>query len=516
MDITEWYMVALAGILAFSIVASRLIRLARTIRKYFLNHVFYPYIHRYLRGSKHITRFNAILIVVFWVGNILCSTIGVKDVLELARRSALLSTINLIPVLLGAHMNIIVSYYGIRLPTYTRIHACIGIVAVIEGLVHTVAISSLQKPNLKIQSDAAGLTAAITTAIILLSSVASIRRYIYEAFSKLHLILAAIAVGSIYIHCPSKQLWAPPVVYLFTAVCLHILISLVRFFYILYRNIKHKRPLNRATMRTLTYKRLHAREIQVSDAIHVHVRLSRPWRPRAGQYIYLCIPGVNYTSFMQLHPFYVSWWYYDADGNHFLVLLVQKRRGFTKDLFSYTSDSLSHEDGRRALIEGPYGKELDLGSYDTVILFATGIGIAAQLPYVRRLLERYRTFEVETQRIALFWEIESELHVAWVADMMDELLEKDTDKILDIQLFVLGKYISIETRPGDIVRIGKRIDVNYRPMDPESLIRKQTESRKGRIVVSLCTNNETNDKIREIVRRIRDKSIDFKELEFRP
>jgi hypothetical protein len=32
----------------------------------------------------------------------------------------------------------------------------------------------------------------------------------------------------------------------------------------------------------------------------------------------------------------------------------------------------------------------------------------------------------------------------------------------------------------------------------------------------VCTNNETSDKIRVIVRQMRDKTIDLKELEYRP
>jgi hypothetical protein len=32
----------------------------------------------------------------------------------------------------------------------------------------------------------------------------------------------------------------------------------------------------------------------------------------------------------------------------------------------------------------------------------------------------------------------------------------------------------------------------------------------------VCTNNETSDKIREAVRKLLDKTIDLKELEYRP
>ncbi|KAK0635962.1 hypothetical protein B0T17DRAFT_517754 [Bombardia bombarda] len=100
--------------------------------------------------------------------------------------------------------------------------------------------------------------------------------------------------------------------------------------------------------------------------------------------------------------------------------------------------------------------------------------------------------------------------------MMMELLKRDTDGILDIQLFVLGNYISNQTEPGDVARLGTRIKMTYDGMNAETLIRSEIKGREGRTVVSLCTNNETSDKIRVIVRQMRDKTIDLKELEYRP
>ena len=245
-------------------------------------------------------------------------------------------------------------------------------------------------------------------AIVLLSSVASIRRYAYEIFSKLHLILGAIVIAAIYLHSPSKELSTPPAVYLFAAICLQIFIAVLRFGQVLYRNVKYGKPLNRARIRQIAIKTPYGREIPVPDAVHVHIQLSRPWKPRAGQYVYLCIPGVSYTSFTQSHPFYVSWWYRDAEGNNVMVLIIQKRSGFTGSLFLHANNDLVHNSEMRAVIEGPYGNELNLESYGTVLLFATGIGIAGQLPYVTQLLEGCHNCEVKTRRIALFWELDSE------------------------------------------------------------------------------------------------------------
>jgi predicted ferric reductase len=216
-----------------------------------------------------------------------------------------------------------------------------------------------------------------------------------------------VVTAAIYLHSPSRELLASPLVYLLAALCLQILIGVLRFAQVLYRNVRFKKPLCRAVVRPVTFKRDYEDEILISDAVHVHVRLSRPWKHRAGQYAYVCIPGVSYLSFAQQHPFYVSWSYKDG-GSDYVVFLVQKRRGFTKDLFQHIGNSPGNTFPMRAVIEGPYGKGLNLDSYGTVLLFATGIGIAGQLSYVTQLLEGYCNCEVKTRRIALFWEVESE------------------------------------------------------------------------------------------------------------
>jgi len=151
----------------------------------------------------------------------------------------------------------------------------------------------------------------------------------------------------------------------------------------------------------------------------VSLKLRKPWEFKAGQYIYLCIPGVSFCAWFQYHPFVVSWWQRNENGDTKVVLLVQPRKGFTRDIKKYAGSSL------KAFIEGPYGSEKDLGSYGNVVLFATGIGIAGQLPYIRRLLEGHNNREVKTGRISLFWQVNKECDEGWVNEWMKQLLKLD-------------------------------------------------------------------------------------------
>ena len=139
------------------------------------------------------------------------------------------------------------------------------------------------------------------------------------------------------------------------------------------------------------------------STIRVIINVSRTWNFRPGRYVYLSIPRLSHYYFFQSHPFMASWWEDDED-NHCIALLVQVRSGFTKDLLFHATTNQSE---LLALVEGPYGQEIPLHEYGTALLFATGIGIAGQLPYVRHILEEYRRGKAKTQKVVLFWELES-------------------------------------------------------------------------------------------------------------
>ena len=92
MDIIQWYAVALAAIAALSIVfyiLGILIGFLRTYVTYhFLKYVFYPRVHKYIRGT---TRYHALLVIALLVGNVLCLTLGTHDRMEILQRTGLLS-----------------------------------------------------------------------------------------------------------------------------------------------------------------------------------------------------------------------------------------------------------------------------------------------------------------------------------------------------------------------------------------------------------------------------------------
>jgi predicted ferric reductase len=92
------------------------------------------------------------------------------------------------------------------------------------------------------------------------------------------------------------------------------------------------------------------------------------------------------------HPFTIAWW--EGDGNSSMssiTLIVRARSGFTKKLLGRIESGCEGW----AWIDGPYGPSRtsifgcspEVGDYGHILMVATGMGIVAQLPYIKELLD---------------------------------------------------------------------------------------------------------------------------------
>ena len=177
--------------------------------------------------------------------------------------------------------------------------------------------------------------------------------------------------------------------------------------HILYRNVRYNKSLPRAIILPIIYERKYEPDFIVPDAVQVHIKLPRSWKPQAGQWLNICIPGLSSTSLIQSHPFYLSEYRKDKDDDY-AIFIVERRHGFTRNLFLHISNNLNHRSDLRAIIEGPFGNQLSLHLYGDILLIATGIGISAQLLYISQLLDKALKHTIKARRIVLFWEVESE------------------------------------------------------------------------------------------------------------
>lgn len=118
------------------------------------------------------------------------------------------------------------------------------------------------------------------------------------------------------------------------------------------------------------------------------VALSRPIKTEPGQHIHLwfSVPLTTIRSLFQSHPLVVASWS-DRPQSSFDIL-IEPRRGLTKHLLAR---SKLRQDPCRALFSGPYGASVPVGKYETVLMAASGFGIAAQLPYLKYLIHSYNS-----------------------------------------------------------------------------------------------------------------------------
>jgi len=184
------------------------------------------------------------------------------------------------------------------------------------------------------------------------------------------------------------------------------------------------------------------------------IDVPRPLNIKAGQYVNIWVPSVNFWSFVQSHPFTIASWT-EGEGGTTLDLMIEPRKGFTQQLFACAEHYLESpkkfqdtgsdeenlpghakdyqdllEEGvvevvqpkfgyksfkcepqasefRLALFSGPHGVGIPVGEYGKVLMIAAGSGIVAQLPYLKELVCGFNNFQVRTREIRLVWQLQS-------------------------------------------------------------------------------------------------------------
>ena len=214
-----------------------------------------------------------------------------------------------------------------------------------------------------------------------------LRAFSYEVFIRTHQVLAVLAAYSIWRHLVSTPLLPRIYIYIFAGTFLSTFLLQCGFF--LWRN--------KAVGRSFP----HASMIHINDTVKIHLTLSRPLKVKAGQYIELWAP-VSFWSLWQSHPFVVTSW---SEGEQSaLDLFIEPRQGFTRKLLEH---SQSNRPPCLALFSGPHGTSAPVGEYETVLMVASGFGIAAQLSYLRQLLYGYNACKTRTRRVHLVWQLET-------------------------------------------------------------------------------------------------------------
>lgn len=247
---------------------------------------------------------------------------------------------------------------------------------------------------------------------LLIHSFGALRHAFYETFLVFHILgVITMLVGlwyHLWLKLPSPEFyhWLK---YVIGIIVIWALERFIRFARIVYHNVGRK-------MTTATVEAL------PGDATRITLRMTRPWKFRPGQHLYLYMPKLGlWTS----HPFTIAW----SEQEHHIKfsgdeklptqrqdmmqatttmsLVVRSRTGFTSTLFKRAMKAPDGVFSTTAFVEGPYGKVDSLASYGTVVLVAGGVGITHPVPYVRELVDGYAKGTVATRRVTLVWVIQS-------------------------------------------------------------------------------------------------------------
>ncbi|KAJ9386300.1 hypothetical protein DTO063F5_3814 [Paecilomyces variotii] len=286
--------------------------------------------------------------------------------------------------------------------------------------------------------------AAIALATLLIAMLPYMRQWFYELLLTSHLILGVFAAIAIWLHLRGRLGFDR--ICLLVSVGLFLLNSIIYIIRQIFRNFVIGEPFAIADI------------MKHKDAVEITFRPPRPWKVQAGQYVYIRAPGVRLLSFAESHPYSIIWWENGPDDKAVSISVLAKvESGFTKAL------SASPYTRLRVLIDGPYGEHKDIQSYSSILMVAAGIGIAAQLSYVKEMVGQLRTSEIPIhhKRISLVWQLDEEYHQDWVCNWMDKLLDEDSKTMaLVYSLYVLNNT-DVSSRDGNRVRVGRRGAIFY-------------------------------------------------------
>ena len=216
------------------------------------------------------------------------------------------------------------------------------------------------------------------------------RYFAYETFLWTHRALAVLMMCSLWRY---DGLSGGMKLFLLVGLSAYVLTSCCRLARLIYHNYSFRGGWSRCSVFART------RDL---SAVEVRINLARPVHVRSGQYVFLWLPGVSLSAFVQFHPFSIAWWHNDVDGKtRELSLLVKPQHGLTAHL-------ATHANSQRKLlaaVDGPYGKPINTSAYGTILLFASDMGIAGVMAVAKESMSMRHQWKSSTRRVYLIWQV---------------------------------------------------------------------------------------------------------------
>jgi hypothetical protein len=111
-----------------------------------------------------------------------------------------------------------------------------------------------------------------------------------------------------------------------------------------------------------------------------------------------------------------------------MELLVQPRHGLTADLLRHAPTAAESLVSFLAFFTGPHGMSEHVNQYESVLVVASGFGIATAIPYLKKMIYGYNTCTSQVRRLHLVWQIEAIGEIIAAQGLLNNLLK---DNIMD-------------------------------------------------------------------------------------
>lgn len=104
---------------------------------------------------------------------------------------------------------------------------------------------------------------------------------------------------------------------------------------------------------------------------------------------------------------------------------MQPCRGLSADLARYATVAGETPVSFCALFTGPHGRSEDVRHYESILVIASGFGIAAAIPYMKLMIYGYYTRTIKARRLHLVWQVGSRAEITAAEHLLNNLLEDD-------------------------------------------------------------------------------------------
>lgn len=294
-----------------------------------------------------------------------------------------------------------------------------------------------------------GFAAWFILTFIMISSVRPIRRLGYEFFVLQHLVMFIGFTVAVWLHIDEDvrtSLWMSIGFLVFDRV--------VRYVWAAYINLSVFHKTTGMSHGLWTH---HASFTPLSGNV-TRVTIQSPgarWKP--GQHMFLTCHSI---APLQSHPFTIA----SIPEDQKIEFLIRAEKGATKRFWEYAVQKKvlgaadtggSNENHRTVFLEGPYGAHRSVRQFDSVILFAGGMGATFTMPLLRDMVARWKKASEQgdkphldvTRHIHFVWIIRSLEFYSWFESELTSVFEdmeicrrdaQDVVRDLELSIYITG------------------------------------------------------------------------------